>query len=161
MEQDEDDFPRIGRDFQNWSDLDSLIWPLDLDIELFRRRNVWIARYVILAGLLKGDGRQRQAYTDILTPKYFDPKSLSQYLFEKITRYLRESENVPVSELEGWVFDYFIDVWNEKPPKERMLYSSQKTLRLILSFAPTEEQVNRAIELRKCEMERRGWDDGK
>lgn len=157
MEQ--DDFPKITRDFQKWSDLDDRLPKLDLEVELFRRRNVWIASFVILAGLLKGDKQQRQGYSKILTPGHFDPKSLSKYLFEKIIKYLDKNENVPISELEVWIPEYAIEVWGETPPDERMLYSNQLTLRQILSFNPTEEQINRAIELRKEKMKKYGFEN--
>jgi len=158
MEQD-DDFPRIGRDFQKWSDLDHRLRKLDLDIEMFRRRNVWIASYVILAGLLKGNRKQRQEYLEVLTPGHFDPKSLPRYLFEKIASYLEEQEIVPEPVLEGWIPQYATEVWGESPPNERMLFGNQLTLRQILSFNPTEEQVTRAIELRKEKMDKYGYEN--
>jgi hypothetical protein len=156
MEND-DDLPKIGRDFQNWSDLDYRLPKLDLDIELFRRRNVWIASFVILAGLLKADIKQREKYLVILTPSYFDPKSLPRYLFEKIISYLKENDIVPVSELEKWVPEYAVEIWSESPPNERMLFSNQLTVRQILNFDPTEDQFFRAIELRKEKMEKYGY----
>jgi len=158
MEQD-DDFPRIGRDFQKWSDLDYRVRKLDLDIEMFRRRNVWIASYVILAGLLKGNRKQRQEYLEVLTPRYFDPKSLPRYLFEKIVSYLAEHESIPESVLESWIPEYSIEVWDKNPPSERTVFFDQLTLRQVLSFNPTEEQVTRAIELRKEKMDKYGYEN--
>lgn len=153
MEND-DDYPRIGRDFQNWSDLDSRLQTLDLEMELFRRQNVWIASFVILAGLLKEDQKQQLNYLDMITPDYFDLKSLSRYLFEKIVSYIKRNETIPVSEIENWIPEYAIQVWGESPVDERMLFANQFTLRQILSFNPTEKQVFRAIELRKEKMDR-------
>jgi hypothetical protein len=153
-----DDLPKIGRDFLNWSDLDSRLRTLNLEIELFRRQNVWIASFVILAGVLKGDQKQQRKYLDLLTPEYFDPKSLPKYLFEKIVLYVNRNESIPVSEIENWIPEFAIKVWGESPVDERMLFANQFTLRQILSFTPTEEQVYRAIELRREKMEKYGYE---
>ena len=153
----DDDFPKIGKDFQKWSDLDDRLPKIDLQVDLFRRRNVWIASFVILAGLLKGDKEQRQRFLSILTPHHFDPKSLARYLFERLSEYLQEHEQVPEAELEKWIPHYEIKVWGS-PSSERMFFSDHLKLRQILSFNPTEEQVNRAIELRKEKMEKYGYD---
>jgi len=152
----DDDFPKIGKDFQKWSDLDDCLPKLDLEIELFRRRNVWIASFVILAGLLKGDKELRLSYLSILTPSHFDPESLARYLFEKLNEYLQKHEQVPEAELEKWIPQYSLDVWGSRP-SGRDLFSGQIKLRQILSFNPTEEQTNRAIELRKEKKEKYGF----
>jgi hypothetical protein len=158
MEQD-DDFPRIGRDFQKWSDLDYRVPKLDLDHELFLMHNIWIASFVILAGLLKGDRQQQQRLLSILKPAYFNPKSLPRYLFEKIASYLEVHEAVPEPVLEGWIPQYAIEVWGDSSQNERLLFGDQLKLRQILSFNPTEEQVNRAIELRKEKMDKYGYEN--
>ncbi len=153
----EEDYPRLGRDIQNWSDLDLRLPILDLDIELFKRRNVSIARLVILSALLKANNQQRVKLLEILKPSYFDPKSLTRYLFEKIVAYLQVNELVPVVELENWIPEYFSEVWDEFPPGGRMLFGSHFTLRQILNFDPNEEQTYRAIELRQMVMKDRGY----
>jgi hypothetical protein len=153
----EEDYPKLGRDIQNWSDLDFRLPILDLDIELFKRRNVSIARLVILSALLKANNQQRVKLLEILKPRYFDPKSLTRYLFEKIVAYLQVNESVPVVELENWIPEYFSEVWDESPPGGRMLFGSHFTLRQILNFDPNEEQTYRAIELRQMVMKDRGY----
>jgi hypothetical protein len=154
MEND-DDFPKIGRDFQRWSELDIRLPKLDLDIELFIRQNVWIASFVILSSLLKSKYQQRQNLLVALTPRHFDPKSLARFLFEKIVAYQGENDAIPISELEKWIPEYGIDVWGS-PLSERMLFAYQLRLRQILNFDPSEKQVNRAIELRKQKMDKYG-----
>jgi hypothetical protein len=141
----------MGKNIQKWSELDSLLPILDLDIELFRRRNVSIASLVILSGLLKADRQQREKYIAILSPRHFDPKSLSRYLYEKIIQYLRENETIPIEEMEKWIPEYSTQVWGE-PAEGRVLFGDHYTLRQILNFEPTEAQVYRAIELRKMLM---------
>ena len=145
----DDDYPKLGRDIQSWSELDSWLPILDLDIELFRRRNVRIASLAILSALLKSEKLQREKLLGILTSRYFDPKSLPRYFFEKITNYLKEHDTVPVPILENWIPDYSFEVWGESPPEERMLFGNNLTLRQILNFDPNEEQTYRAIELRQ------------
>lgn len=152
-----EDFPKLGRDFQRWSDLDDRLPKLDLEVEIFQRRNVWIASYVILAGLLKGNKEQRKRFLSILAPHYFDSKSLARYVFEKLCEYLQKHEQVPEAELEKWIPQYSIEVWGS-PSSERMFFSDQLRLRQILSFNPTEEQVIRAIKLRKEKMEKYGYE---
>jgi hypothetical protein len=150
----DDGFPKIGRDFQNWSDLDSWLRTLDLEIELFRRKNVWIASFVILAGLLKADQQLQQKYFEMLTPSYFDPKSLSRFLYAKIAVNLRGNETIRDSELENWIPEYAVEVWGESPIDERMLFANQLTLRQILSFNPSKKQVIQAMKLRREKMEK-------
>ncbi len=153
----DNDFPKLGRDIQSWSELDSWLPILDLDIELFRRRNVRLASLVILSALLKSEKHQREKLLGILTSKYFDPKSLSRYFYEKIAVYIKEHDSVPVSVLENWVPEYSFEVWGESPPEERMLFGNNLTLRQILNFDPTYEQIYRAVELRKMIMEKKGY----
>jgi hypothetical protein len=153
----DNDYPKLGRDIQSWSELDPSLPLLDLDIELFRRRNVRIASLVILSALLKENRQQRKELLGILSPQYFDPKTLPMYLFTKIVIFLQGNETIPVSELEKWIPEYSYQVWGESPPEERMLYSNQYTLRQILNFEPNEAQVDRAIELRKMVMEKKGY----
>jgi hypothetical protein len=74
--EDDNDYPRLGRNIQKWSELDSSLPLLDLDIELFRRRNARIASLVILSAILKTNRQQRKVLLGILSPQYFDPKSL-------------------------------------------------------------------------------------
>ena len=155
----ENDFPKIGRDFQKWHELDRLLsipesLP-DLDIELFRRQNVWVASSVVISGLLKANPQQRKNFLMNLTPQHFNPQSLCQYLFERIVSFLEDNETIPISELEKWIPEYHLEVWNESPPHERMLFAHNFNLRRIINFNPTEEQVNRAIELRKMTMEKK------
>ncbi|MDR3573710.1 MAG: hypothetical protein P4L50_07605 [Anaerolineaceae bacterium] len=149
----DDDFPKMGRDIQKWSELDPLLPKVNLDIELFRRNNVSIASLVVLSGLLNEDHQHQQRYLSILTPDHFDPKSFERYLFEKIAAYLRARKNVPVSELEKWVTEYHLEIWGESPPNERMFFGNNWNLRLMLSFDPTEEQIDQAIELRNMKKE--------
>jgi hypothetical protein len=149
-------FPKLGRDIQTWSELDSWVPILDLDIELFKRRNVTIASLIILAAILKANKPQREKLLDRLTPQHFDPKLLPKYLFEKIVLYLQENESVPISEMEKWIPEFSIEVWGEIP-SERSLFGRHLTLRQILSFNPTEDQVNRAIELREMVRDKRGY----
>ena len=153
----DDDYPRLGKDIQNWSELDSHLPILDLDIELFRRRNVGIASLVIISALHKANKQQRTNLLEIISPRYFDPKSLPKYLFEKIVEYLHENEYVPEAQLEDWIPEYFSQVWDESPPQGRMLFGSHLTLRQILNFDPNEKQTYRAIELRKMVMEKKGY----
>jgi hypothetical protein len=153
----DDDFPIIGKDIQKWSDLDSLLPILDLDIELFVRRNVHIASLVILSGLLKSNYIQRKKLLKILNLRYFDPKSLPQYLFERIVQNFRNNEIVTEAGLEKWILEYFLQVWGETPPNERMLFGHNYTLRQILTFNPNDEQIRRAIELRGMKMEKEGY----
>lgn len=153
----DDDYPRLGKDIQNWSELDSRLPILDLDIELFRRRNVAIASLVIISALYKANKQQRIKLFGILSPRYFDPKSLPKYLFEKIVEYLQEDEYVPEAQLEDWIPEYFSQVWAESPPQGRMLFGSHLTLRQILNFDPNEKQTYRAIELRKMVMDKKGY----
>ena len=149
----EDDFPKIGRDFQKWSELDPSLPKVDIEINLFRRNNVSIAALVIVSGLLKGDQQLRQRLLSILTPDHFNPRSLPQYLYQKIAVYPHMGETIPVSELEKWIPEYHLEVWGESHPEERMFYADNWTLRQILNFDPTEEQINRAIELREMVIE--------
>jgi hypothetical protein len=153
----QDDFPKLGRDIQSWSELDSWLPILDLDIELFRRRNVRLASLVILSALLKSEKHQREKLFEILTSVYFDPKSLPRYFYEKIVVYLQEHDTIPVAVLENWIPEYSFEVWGESPPEERMLFGNNLTLRQILNFDPTNEQISRAIELRKMVMEKKGY----
>jgi hypothetical protein len=152
------DIPKIGVDFHKWSDLDDRIPKLDLNIELFQRNNVWIASFVILAGLLKGARQQREQFLSILSPFHFDPKSLARYLYTKFALSLQGNETIPISILENWIPQYATEVWGESPPEERMLFSNHLKLRQILSLNPTEEQVYRAIELRKEKMQKYGYE---
>jgi hypothetical protein len=145
----DNDFPKLGRDIQSWSELDSWLPILDLDIELFRRRNVRLASLVILSALIKSEKHKRGKLLEILTSKYFDPKSLPRYFYEKIAVYLKEHDSVPVSVLENWILEYSFEVWGESPPEERMLFGNNLTLRQILNFDPTYKQIYRAVELRK------------
>jgi hypothetical protein len=130
----DNNFPKLGRDIQSWSDLDSWLPIVDLDIELFRRRNVRLASLVILSALLKSEKHQREILLEILTRAYFDPKSLPRYFFDKIAIYLKEHESVPVSVLEKWIPEYSFEVWGESPPDDRMLFGNNLTLRQILNF---------------------------
>ncbi|MFZ2096793.1 MAG: hypothetical protein WAV05_09165 [Anaerolineales bacterium] len=152
-----DDYPRLGKDILKWSDLDSRLPILDLNIELFRRRNVGIASLVIISAILKADKKHQEDLFDILAPQYFDPKSLPQYLFEKIYNYLQENEQIPIAVLENWIPEYSFQVWGESPPEGRMLFGHNFTLRQIINFDPTEEQIIRAIELRKMVKEKKGY----
>jgi len=151
-----DDIPKIGVDFQSWSEFDDQIPKQDLDVELFTRQNVWIASFVILAGLLKADHQLKQQYISILTPFYFDPTSMARYLFEKIASFLEEKKTITIPILESWIPQYELDEWGESY-SERMFFTNNIRLRRILSFDPTEEQVNQAIALRKDAMERYGF----
>jgi hypothetical protein len=153
----DDDYPKLGRDIQSWSELDSWLPILDLDIELFRRRNVRIASLVILSALLKSEKLQREILLGIVTSRYFDPKSLPSYLFEKITIYLKEQDTIPVPVLENWIPEYSYEVWGESPPEERMLFGHNLTLRQILNFDPNQDQTYRAIELRQIVMDKKGY----
>lgn len=152
MEHD-NDYPKLGRDIQSWSELDVRLPILDLDIELFRRRNVRIASLVILSALLRENRRQREKLMGMLSPQHFDPKSLPRYLFEKLVIRLRDNEAVPESEMESWIPEYAYQVWGESPPEGRMLFGNHFTLRQILNFNPNEAQVQRAVELRRMVME--------
>jgi hypothetical protein len=151
--EDDNDYPMVGKNIQKWSELDPLLPILDLDIELFRRRNVVIASLVILSALLKADKPQREKYLAILSPQHFDPMSLPRYIFERIIQYLQENETIPAEEMEKWIPEFSMQVWGE-PPQGRMLFGDHYTLRQILNFEPTEAQVYRAIELRKMVMDK-------
>jgi len=153
-----DDIPKIGVDFQSWSEFDDQLLKLDLNIELFTRRNVRVASLVILAGLLKGDHQLKQQYISLLSPFYFDPRSMARYLFEKIASFLAEKKTITIPVLESLVPQYERDVWGESY-SERMFFTNNLRLRRILSLDPTEEQVNQAIALRKDVMERYGYEN--
>jgi hypothetical protein len=153
----DDDYPRLGKDIENWSELDSRLPVLDLDIELFRRRNVGIASLVIISAILKSNKKRRNGLLNTLTPGYFDPISLPRYLFEKIYHYFQENDVVPVEALENWIPKFSSEVWGESPPRGRTLFGNNFTLRQILNFDPTEEQITRAIELRKMVMDKKGY----
>jgi hypothetical protein len=151
----ENDYPKIGKDINSWKELDSYLPILDLDIELFRRRNVGIASLVILSALIRSNKYQRDRLLEFLTTQYFDPKSLPQYLFEKIVMHLQKSDFLSEDELEKWIPDYSVEVWGISSPKGRSLFADHFTLRQILNFEPNEEQVKRAIELRKMVIDRK------
>jgi hypothetical protein len=152
-----DDYPQLGKNIQSWSELDSLQPNIDLDIELFLRYNVTIASFVILSFLLKSGKEQRDELFSRLTPSHFDPKSFARYLFGRLVVYLSENDHVSEEELERWVTDYFLVVWNVFSPKGRELYSVHNKLRLTLKLNPTKEQTYRAIELREKKMKDKGY----
>lgn len=129
--------------------------PLDLDIELFRRRNVSLASVVVMAGLLRSKETRRQAILRHITPEYFGEKSFDRFLFERIATRLHQHEDISLSEIETSVTEFGPTVYGE-PSDERSLVGYRFTVTQILSLAPSPRQIDQAIELRKIWARKKG-----
>ena len=122
---------------------------LDLDAEL-NRHNGSIGELLILAGLLQGSPDQRRRIMDSMESRWFITDGFPQFLFQVATNSLKTNLNEKLSK--KWIISqvpkYFTEIWNYRPNKLE-LRGELFTCAQILDFAPTPEQVDRAIALSK------------
>jgi hypothetical protein len=126
-----------------------LLPQLDIDVEL-NRHNVSIAEFFILAGLIKGDLDLRNKIISSINPVCFSTDLFPQYLFARIVDILNQKPKQKI--FTPWIISqiksYYIEIWNRIPTRHDIhneLYSYAQ----ILNFSPTNDQVFKAIELRK------------
>jgi hypothetical protein len=109
---------------------------LDLDEELFVRRNVGVASLVILSTLLHEDKGQQQNVLRQIKPEYLGEKSFDHFLFKRISDHLTTGENFSASDVEASIQEYGPAIWNE-PSSERSLQGYRFTWKQLLRLRPT------------------------
>ncbi len=139
---------------------DELPPQIDLNTELFKRRNVSIASLVVIAGLLRANRLHREAILQSAKPEFFWEKSFDRFLYERIRAALREHNDISMSDLEACIQEYEPAVYGQ-PANEHSLQGHRSTLVQILKFQPTPAQIERAIELRRIWAKGKGLIDDK
>ena len=138
------------------SQADQFLSQIDLDLELFRRRNVGLAALVLLAMLVKNDGQSRARLIADLRPEYFTQRSVEHFLFVRIMEALSKQQEITAETLAAFVRDYGPTVWLE-PPSERSLAGHYFKVAQILSIKASDAQIEQALVLRRDWAERRGY----
>ena len=119
---------------------------VDLNTELFIRRNVAIAELVIITGLIKGNQAQKELILKSIVPAHLGEKSFEGYLFTIIVDDVENMHEISLITVEQRIPEYSQVVHGE-PANKKSLEGNFFKWSQILSFEPTNEQINKAIEV--------------
>lgn len=124
---------------------------LNLDVELFRR-NVMIAETMILSGLFHGNQSQREKILKSTKREYFSPHFFKGFLFGMIVNGLKDNHEIELSVdfLIEQIDKYYSDELKVSPDEDKAyLRDILFVCAQLLNMHPSDEQVEKAIELRK------------
>jgi hypothetical protein len=140
------------------SQADRLLKEIDLEVELFRRRNVGLASLALLAALVKSKGPDRERLIRYLRLEHFTKKSIEQFLFSCIVNATTNQQEITAEVLTSFVQEFEPTVWGE-PPTERSLRGYYFKVAQILAIDPSDAQIEQAVALRQDWATRRGYVD--
>ena len=135
----------------------SLLWVIDLELELYKRNNVAIANLVVLSALMKGEKKQQKMIMERLKPDYLlGPKSIYSYLFRIISEEINQDGKVDISSIIERIPEHGPQVYGE-PLDQRSLQGDYRNFARILYINPTAEQVEKAVDMVEGYAIKSGW----
>jgi len=112
---------------------------VDLDIEIFTRRNISLARFVVLNALLQNDRAYQAEILKHLRPENFT-NDFTRFLFQNIVEMIHSQGEVDAQELRCRIPSF-------APNAPEFARGCLANFDQILSLKPTPEHVERAIEM--------------
>ncbi len=112
---------------------------VNLDFELFVRRNIFLARFVVLNALIQNDQACQAELLKRLHPEHFT-NSFTRFLFQNIVEMIRSQGRVDIQELRRRIPSY-------APNDPQFTRGCLANFDHILSLKPTPEHIERAVEM--------------
>lgn len=113
----------------------------DLHLELFRHRNIFQARLVVLNVLVRGKPKLRVQVLKRVKPKQMT-KGFERFLFEAMVEMIHQEGQVDIEQVRC-----NIPLWIGEPGPPTFVAQCLANYALMLSYRPTEAQVERAIKI--------------
>ena len=131
---------------------------VDLDLELFRFKNVTLAPLVMLSGLVGGDRNQRKHILGTIQVSDLREKSFNRYIFDQFQKNLEGNLDADLMDVALKIPDFGPEIWGE-PSGDQSLIDHYYRWSQMISFKPTQAQLDKAMAMVKMVAEKR--DQGK